>query len=400
MRVVWIVLLLVMPVSAWSLVSEGRPGVPYFNHVLFLSKKIVDNDQVTWVTLGYGDPEGGSLECRNTIDVFNGKERFRDIPEGSWVLVDYELQSILIEEGFFGDADVSQVVHCENVDACCALRDKLNADPEEMKKRQAASRPGQTKKAELSDIAGQLEIGRQLTKAARCRACHAIEGFGAGHAPSLTWKRFKYEPGWLETFLKDPYRLRPAMNNLMMLRYTSPNARPSLQEPEVAAVSQYLSQVAWTKSPADRFRAEPYQDYDCFDCHQRLYREAPLPFAPTPVPRSLRERLAASGTVQLCFSCHAFGDYRQVAVSPGQPHPQALAPDLLLAMEKLETKYFVNFVKDPGYLQPGATMPKLVFRDSQIEEIRALVLEVKKAIAEGGIKPVHNFYRMKKRSSE
>ncbi len=399
MRFLLVVLLAMLPAQAVALVSEGRPGVPYFNHVLFLETKVVENGEVNWVSLGYGDPDGGELVCNNTLDVLKGRELFRDIPEKSWVLVDYELQSILVQEGFFGDADVVRVVACGDVDTCCALRDQLNADEQEQQRRARAKRPEATRKTELSDIASRLEVGRNLVRAARCRGCHTIEGFGSGHAPSLTWKRFKYEPGWLEHYLKKPYRMRPAMTELMMPEYTSPNAQPSLSEPEVEAVAEFLNQVAWTKSPADRFRGEPFASYDCFDCHTRLYREEPLAFVPTPVPQAIREGLDGSAAWQLCFACHSFGEHRKVTVEPGEAHPNALAPDLLLAIEKLEANYFVNFIRDPVYLQPGAKMPRLGFSDDQLEEIRALVLEVKQAIADGTIRPVHNHYRIKKRSA-
>ena len=389
-------LLLCCHTDAFALVSEGRPGVPYFNHVLFLDKKVTESGEISWVTLAYGDSREATLECRNRIDVFGGKELFRDIPEKSWLLVDYELQSILIEDGFFGDADVIKVTACGDAQTCCELRDRLNADPAEVAKRQQKKQPRKTRAVKLGDVEDQLEVGRQLVKAARCRGCHSIEGFGAARAPSLTWKRYKYEKGWLESYLRAPYRIRPAITDLAMLNFTSPNAQPNLQPTEADAVADYLGQVAWTKSPADRFRGEPWADYDCYDCHSRLYREKPLDFIPTPVPPSLRERFAASASFQPCFACHPLGDFRTVAAEPGRDNPFAFAPDLLLAMEKLEVGYFVNFVRDPAYLQPGAAMPKPGLTEQQLAEVREMVLAVKAAIASGEILPIHTYYEMEK----
>lgn len=389
-------LLLCCHADAFALVSEGRPGVPYFNHVLFLDKKVTESGEISWVTLAYGDSREATLECRNRIDVFGGKELFRGIPEKSWLLVDYELQSILIEDGFFGDADVIKVTACGDAQTCCELRDRLNADPAEAAKRQKKKQPRKTRAVKLGDIEDQLEVGRQLVKAARCRGCHSIEGFGAARAPSLTWKRYKYEKGWLEAYLRAPYRLRPAITDIAMLNFTSPNARPSLQPAEADAVADYLGQVAWTKSPADRFRGEPWAGYDCYDCHSRLYREKPLDFIPTPVPPSLRERFAASTILLPCFACHPLGEFRTIAAEPSRDNPFAFAPDLLLAMEKLEAGYFVNFVRDPAYLQPGAAMPKPGLTEPQLAEIRELVLAVKAAIASGEILPVHTYYEMEK----
>lgn len=394
LRLLLVLLLLLCPTVAPALVSEGRPGIPYFNHVFFLDQKVVEGEAVTWVTLAYVDTREQALECRNKIDVFAGKELFAEVPAKSWILVDYELQSILVEEGFIGDADVFKVTRCDNVDACCALRDRLNADPEQAARQARQTRPAKTKAVRLGDIEDQLEAGRQLVKSARCRGCHSVEGFGAAHAPSLSWKRYKYEKGWLEAYLRAPYRLRPAMSDLMMLKFTSPNARPNLQPVEADAVADYLAKVAWTKSPAMRFRGEPWVGYDCYDCHRKLYRENPLAFVPTSVPSPLRERLDTTAVVQSCLACHAFGDYRQHPVAAGQQSPFVFAPDLLLAMEKLETNYFVSYVRDPDYLQPGSTMPKPGLTEKSLDELKALVLAIKEAIASGELRPVHNYYEM------
>jgi len=393
-RALIILLICLTPGSSFGLLSEGRPGIPYFNHPLFLNKKIMEGSQITWVSLAYGDNRQGQISCNNTIDVFNGKELFRDIPEKTWVLVDYELQSILIEEGFFGDADVSRVTPCPGPDECAELAEKLNQDPAEQQRHANRPKPTKTQKVSLDKMSEQLETGRQLVKAARCRGCHRIEGFGADHAPSLTWKRFKYETGWLESFLQAPYRMRPTMTDLMMLKYTSPNARPSLTEVEVDAVAEYLTQAAWTKTPADRFRSEPWADYDCFNCHQRLYRENPLTFKPTKIPESIRERIKDSPTYQLCSSCHAFGEFRSPVAASQKDRRFILAPDHLLSMEKLDIDYFIDFIRDPGYLQPGAQMPKLGLRERQLEEIRDLVRTVKKAINDKEVIPQHNHYLM------
>lgn len=394
----WLLVFLLSPSLGHGLVSEGRAGIPYFGHVLFLEKKVVEGEGVNWVTLAYGDATSGDLQCSNRIDVFSGKELFRDVPEKTWVLVDYQLQSILIDDGFFGDADVFQVQLCGDVDQCCELRDRLLEDPAELTRRGKWARPKTTQPANLSQIAEELEIGRQLVKAARCRGCHRLEGFGAEHAPSLTWKRYKYEPSWLEAYLEAPYRMRPGLTNLMMLKYNSPNAVPHLQPAEIAAVARYLSQVAWTKSPADRFAQEPWQGYDCYACHVRLYQEKPLVFVPTKLSYPLRKQAQATAGFASCLSCHLFGDLRPPAPAVTPPGPNALAPDLLLAMEKLEVNYFLNFVQDPGYLQPGAKMPKIPLTDAEQADLRSLVIAVKEAIADGSLQPVHTYYQMEKRT--
>lgn len=392
LRTFLLILCLVVPLSSSALTSEGRPGVPYYNHPLFLDKKMVEKGQVTQVRLAYGDTRDNTPDCLNTIDVFLGLELFAPAPEKSWVLVDYELQSILVDSGFFGDADVFNVRACGEMVTCVELREKLENDPAELAKRLLRKKPQKLKKARLVEIEQNLDIGRKLIKAARCRGCHQIEGFGAEYAPGLTWKRYKYVEGWLEDYLHNPYRLRPGLDDLMMLQYTSPNARPSLQDIEAEAVASFLEQVAKAKNPADKYRKEAWQDYDCFACHTSNYKNKPLPFIPTPVPDSLQQQLARSTLFETCLSCHAFGNYRQAS----QNGANRFAPDLLLAMEKLDIDYLVNYAQKPDYLQPGSQMPSIPLDAEQQEELRQFVIDLRQQIEARTLKPVYNYYRMEK----
>lgn len=390
----FVMLYCAIPAVSSALVSEGRPGVPYVGHVLYLQSKLVENDKVLAVSLGFADPRNEHIElCNNSIDVFGGLELFRDIPEKSWVLVDYELQSILIAEGFAGDADVSRVTACDEYERCMALSEQAQA-------RATTSATGvpaveSTTTANLENIQQRLEIGRRLVKAARCRGCHSLEGFGAEHAPSLTWKRFKYEPDWLKDFLQAPYRMRPAMADLMMLKYTSPNAKPSLKPEEAELVAEYLVKAATASAPSEQFRLEQWRNYDCYACHTRLYQAKPLVFTPTPIPPEIRQAVETSNTVQSCLGCHPFGDLRSVTPLPSS-QPNAFATDLLLAFEKLTLNYLTAFLKNPSYLEPETRMPSLGLGDSEIAEIRSLARQVKEAIETGRLKPRHVYYEMEK----
>lgn len=134
------VLILVLGVAGQgnTLVSEARPGIAYHAQVMFLDKKIVEAGDVVWVTLAYGDPRD-SRDCRNIIDVFNGRQLFVDIPEKSWVLIDFTLRSLVIQAGFTGDADVGQVFPCSDEKACRnlqaqRLRDQQPAKPPEKRR--------------------------------------------------------------------------------------------------------------------------------------------------------------------------------------------------------------------------------------------------------------------------
>lgn len=402
MRIVnfWIGLICLMvlfPQSVGALVAGERPGIHYSDQVLFLDKKIVADGRVAWITLAYEDPRT-SKTCRNFFDVLGGRELFADIPEKSWLLVDFELRSLVVDSGFSGDADVTSVLACNDYNACCRERDRRAATrPVEagsvVEEKPDKDKPAQKKPATLDEVGERLLVGRRLVKAARCRGCHALEGFGADHAPSLTWRRHKYEPNWLADYLAAPYRMRPALNNLMMLAYTSPNAEPSLQPSELKEVADYLQQLAWMTSPAHDFRLEPWQNYNCFDCHTRLFKEKPLSFKPTPLRDSLPQKVADSASLRTCLTCHAFGDRQQAADLAA---PMALAPDLLLAVEKLHIDYLQAYLEDPGYVQPGSQMPRLNLSAEQLLELRQLFKELKESLAAGQITPVHRYYRMEK----
>jgi len=381
---------------AISLVSEGRPGVPYYGHVLFLQNKVIENGEVVAVSLAFSDPRNDHIEsCNNRIDVFGGLELFRNIPEQNWVLVDYELQSILIADGFAGDADVFKVSACADVATCLDMSEHIKSNAPKQKTEPERPRPKSTVKVNFESVQQRLEIGRKLVKAARCRGCHSLEGVGPKHAPSLTWKRSKYEEGWLENYLRAPFRMRPAMSDLMMLKYTSPNAMPNLKPEELDLVVEYLTNAAIASAPSEQFRRELWQDYDCFSCHTRLYREKPLAFIPTHIPPEIREKAESSQTFKSCLVCHPFGNMRTVEHGP-VGSPNVYATDLLFAFEKITLNYLASFLADPAYLEPGTRMPNLALDSQQINDIRELARHVKEAISNGSLKPNRSFYEMEK----
>lgn len=385
---VCLVLLLGFARQGGALVSEARPGIAYVAQAMFVEKKIVEAGQVAWVTLAYVDPRA-SRDCNNLIDVFDGRELFDQIPEKSWVLVDFSLRSLVIQAGFAGDADVSRVIPCSDEQACRELQAQYQRPQKEGEAVSGAA-------GDLVDAGRRLTLGRDLVKAARCRGCHKIEGFGAEHAPSLTWRRAKYRRGWLEGYLAAPYRLRPAMTSLMMLRYTSPLAQPSLQPQELMLVADFLQRLAWFTPPAGRYRLEPWKTYRCQPCHARLYAERPLTFEPSAVSSAVRRELANHRTFEACLACHTFGDLRTVDAWSGPPYPFPMAPDLLLALEKLRLDYFIDYVRDPAYLQPDSSMTRLGFTELQLEDVEAWGRLIQHDIERGMLHPLHRYYRMQK----
>jgi len=68
-----------------------------------------------------------------------------------------------------------------------------------------------------------------------------------------------------------------------------------------------------------------------------------------------------------------------------------------LALEKLRLDYFIDYVRDPKYLQPGTAMPQLQFTDLQYKEIEEWAQRVQLLMRQGKVQPVHNYYHMQKR---
>ncbi|MBW2505233.1 MAG: c-type cytochrome [Deltaproteobacteria bacterium] len=310
-------------------------------------------------------------------------------------MVDYELQSILIDNGFNGDADVFNVSACEDLETCLSLSEERNSDPQAQKLHASRPRAKSTVKANFETIQEQLELGRKLVKAARCRGCHNLEGFGPDHAPSLTWKRFKYEEHWLEHYIQSPYRMRPAIGDLMMLKYTSPNAKPSLKTEELSIVAKYLTNVATASAPSDRYLRELWQGYDCYECHTRLYKTEPIEFTPTPIPQEIRESFQANQSLQQCINCHPFGDLHSIKPQD-PPGPNAFATDLVFVFEKLSINYLGAFLQNPSYLEPQSQMPNLGLSEKQINDILDFARGFKGAIENGNLSPNRTYYEMKK----
>lgn len=80
-QIIFICIFLLLPNHAFALVSEGRPGNPYFDQVLFLQKKVIEDNKVVAVSLAFTDPRSNEDLCLNRMDVFGGLEMFRAIPE-------------------------------------------------------------------------------------------------------------------------------------------------------------------------------------------------------------------------------------------------------------------------------------------------------------------------------
>ena len=185
-----------------------------------------------------------------------------------------------------------------------------------------------------------IAAGRALIAEKNCRGCHIIEGMGgdiralfsgtelALAPPNLNTQGEKTRPEWLHPFLVDPgkTKLRPWLNVRMPTFHFS--------EPEAATVGAYFSAV-------DR---------------------APYPFSTQEI-ETTPERLKIGAelfTKFQCASCHP----TSTAIPPGKD-PTDLAPNLMLANDRLRPDWVLRWIQDPQKIFPGTKMPVLFSRFPQ-----------------------------------
>jgi mono/diheme cytochrome c family protein len=172
-----------------------------------------------------------------------------------------------------------------------------------------------------------LRVGRNLTQRRNCVACHEIEGGGGDYRrlvsdptlapPLLTPEGAKVQPNWLYAFLRGPITIRPWLDVRMPTFH--------LQDPELNQVIAY-------------FQAIPNQI-------QPFRTNAVLTAANAPAGgKELFDLLR-------CQQCHVLG-----AIPKDQPTAN-LAPDLRMAVERLNPEWIEEWLKNPARIQPGTRMP-------------------------------------------
>jgi mono/diheme cytochrome c family protein len=172
-----------------------------------------------------------------------------------------------------------------------------------------------------------LRVGRNLTQRRNCVACHELEGNGGDYRtlvtdatlapPLLTPEGAKVQPDWLYAFLRAPITIRPWLNVRM---------------PTFGLGDNHLNEVI------QYFQAIPNQI--------RPFRTHDVVTASN----------ASAGGKELfdllrCQQCHVLG-----AIPTDQPTAN-LAPDLRMAVERLNPEWIEDWLKAPARIQPGTRMP-------------------------------------------
>jgi cbb3-type cytochrome oxidase cytochrome c subunit len=182
--------------------------------------------------------------------------------------------------------------------------------------------------------------GRQLIAEKNCKGCHIIEGLGSdirGHLrtieqqvqvpPNLNTQGQKTQPAWLLDFLRDPGRVRPRPwldTRMPTFHFT---------EHETSVIAQYFSAL----DKVDYF----------------------------PIDTSIQTtpgRLSAGAQLfeeMKCARCHPTG-----TPSAGASTAE-LAPNLMLASERLRPEWVIRWLTDPQRIAPNTRMPENWKADEQ-----------------------------------
>jgi mono/diheme cytochrome c family protein len=173
-----------------------------------------------------------------------------------------------------------------------------------------------------------LVAGRAMVRRRNCVACHEIERDGGDYRtlvsdptlapPLLTPEGAKVQPDWLYAFLRGPITIRPWLDVRM----------PSfgLDDPHLNEVIRYFGAISNSIGP--------------FRTHEPV-RAANL----LPTGRELFEVLR-------CQQCHVLG-----TIPKDQPTAN-LAPDLRMAIDRLQPDWILEWLRSPLSIQPGTRMPQ------------------------------------------
>ena len=214
-----------------------------------------------------------------------------------------------------------------------------------------------------------IEEGNRLVKEAGCRGCHRIEGYGALHAPSLDWKGNRYRQGWLEQYIRNPYRMRPFLD-LMMPDYTSSRAHRPLSAEEIDIIATYLSLLATRESAVRDESAEPLEERPCYSCHSEIYMKTWTPYRRTKIPEDVIKTIDSKPSLLLCLSCHILGDLGRKMLKPSRLSGYRMAPDLIHSVKKNRIEWIINYTGKVEHKGKKTGMPYLSLPDLVLNNIR------------------------------
>jgi mono/diheme cytochrome c family protein len=177
----------------------------------------------------------------------------------------------------------------------------------------------------------------ELIRDLGCFSCHKINGRGGDMAPDLTWEGSAVQRKWLESFLKNPNTLRPALIRRM--------PRLNLTDQEIRILADYMMTVY--QDPAFESPGLPLQS-----------------FTPEMVERG-RQLFYSK---YACQSCH-IADYKK--------DKGYIGPALAQVGERLNADWIYHWLKDPQSLRPGTIEPNQHLSDDEARALTAFLVSLK-----------------------
>jgi mono/diheme cytochrome c family protein len=179
--------------------------------------------------------------------------------------------------------------------------------------------------------------GGQLLEDLRCQSCHTINGNGGDMAPELTWEGSAVQRKWLESFMKDPNTLRPALIRRM------PDF--NLTRSEVKTISDYIISACQ---------------------HPTLDPRAPGEHALTTEAAERGRNLFY--TKYACQSCH-IADFKK--------DKGYIGPTLIAVGNRRPASWIYQWLKNPQVLRPGTLMPAMNPSDDEARDLTAFLMTLK-----------------------
>lgn len=180
-------------------------------------------------------------------------------------------------------------------------------------------------RAQAAENGALLEKGKALISELGCIVCHEIKDHQTTmkqEAPGLSYQGEMVRRDWLFAFLKEPYRIRPAVKGHM------PNFR--LSDREALAITEFLGSLTEPGEPPPK--------------------ELRYPRKGTPQDVEAAKKLMSKDYFD-CFSCHVFG-----AQKP-KGKPEDWAPDLTRIRNRFNPDFFLKWFQTPDKYRPGTKMP-------------------------------------------
>jgi len=169
-----------------------------------------------------------------------------------------------------------------------------------------------------------LEKGKALIQELGCLACHTIKEHKTSvrdEAPNLTFEGEIVKPSWLFAFLKEPYRIRPAVKARM------PDFR--LTDREALAITEYLAGLV---------QGEKVTGLRLKDAKN------------SPEEAEAAKKLTSNDYFN-CFNCHILGDKMPAG------KPEEWAPDLTRVRGRINQDFLFKWLQGPDKFRPGTKMP-------------------------------------------